>query len=98
MNGCNNPVTITEYDIEKELVPGDNIIEFTPREEGNIVYTCWMGMLNGYVKVVDVINKVDLEDIKDEVGSFTPPRGAGCCGSRSHFHLRKGYQWMLKGR
>ncbi len=52
LNGCNNPVTIPKYDVQKELVPGDNVIEFTPTEEGDVVYTCWMGMIRGVIHVV----------------------------------------------
>lgn len=52
LNGCNNPVTIPKYDIEKTLVPGDNLIEFTPQEEGTINYTCWMGMISSTITVV----------------------------------------------
>lgn len=51
LNGCNNPITIPAYGIEKTLEPGDNLIEFTPKKEGSIVYTCWMGMISGRIKV-----------------------------------------------
>ncbi len=51
LNGCNNPVTIPKYGIQKKLSPGDNIIEFTPTQEGDIVYTCWMGMISGVIHV-----------------------------------------------
>lgn len=53
LNGCNNPVTIPELSIEKTLVPGENIIQFTPTEEGKIAYTCWMGMISSYIDVVE---------------------------------------------
>ncbi len=56
LNGCNNPVTIPKYNLEKELRPGDNIIEFTPDKTGNIVYTCWMGMIRSTITVVDDIS------------------------------------------
>ena len=52
LNGCNNPITIPSYGIEKTLVPGDNLIEFTPLKEGQIVYTCWMGMISSRITVV----------------------------------------------
>ena len=42
LNGCNNPVTIPLYGIRKQLVPGDNLVEFTPSQTGTITYTCWM--------------------------------------------------------
>lgn len=58
LNGCNNPVTIPEYHIVKKLVVGENIINFTPPEEGNVVYTCWMGMISSTIEVVsDVSSK-----------------------------------------
>jgi sulfite exporter TauE/SafE len=52
LNGCNNPITIPSYGIRKTLVPGDNLIEFTPNKEGVIVYTCWMGMISSRIMVV----------------------------------------------
>lgn len=58
LNGCNNPLTIPGYNITKKLVPGDNIIEFTPVEEGIIPYTCWMGMIKSNIKVIGDINEV----------------------------------------
>lgn len=53
MNGCNNPITIPSLDIEHTLIPGENIISFTPDESGKIAYTCWMGMITSYIDVVD---------------------------------------------
>lgn len=56
LNGCNNPVTIPKYNIQKSLVVGENIIEFTPKEEGTITYTCWMGMISSTISVVNDVN------------------------------------------
>lgn len=53
INGCNNEIFIPEYQIEKKLRPGDNIIEFTPVESGVYPYTCWMGMIRSSITVVD---------------------------------------------
>lgn len=64
LNGCNNPVTIPKYGIEKRLVSGENIIEFTPTEEGNIVYTCWMGMISGNIQVVSDISDISEDEIE----------------------------------
>ena len=33
--------------------PGDIVIKFTPEETGIVPYTCWMGMLDGRILVVD---------------------------------------------
>ncbi len=53
LNYCNNEITIPDLKIQKKLSPGNNIIEFTPVETGDIVYTCWMGMIKSRIKVID---------------------------------------------
>lgn len=58
LNGCNNPVTIPQYNKQQKLVVGDNVIEFTPESEGNILYTCWMGMISSNIKVVPDLSQV----------------------------------------
>lgn len=69
LNGCNNPITIPSYGIRKTLMPGDNLIEFTPKKEGVIAYTCWMGMISSRITVVK-----DLADSKalSSAGGSTP--------------------------
>ncbi|HHW46699.1 MAG TPA: heavy metal transporter [Clostridiales bacterium] len=59
INGCNNEIFIPKFNIEKKLVPGENIIEFTPTESGTFTYTCWMGMIKSKILVVDDINGND---------------------------------------
>jgi hypothetical protein len=53
INGCNNEIIIPAYNISKKLSPGENIIEFTPKEAGVIPYSCWMGMIRSKITVVD---------------------------------------------
>lgn len=53
LNNCNNAIVIPDFDIGKELVPGDNIIEFTPTKAGTYEYTCWMGMVYGQINVTE---------------------------------------------
>jgi plastocyanin domain-containing protein len=36
---------------------GENIIEFTPSEIGEIPFTCWMGMIKSKITVIEDINK-----------------------------------------
>lgn len=77
INGCNGTLVIPEFNIVKQLEPGDNIIEFTPDSEGNITYTCSMGMITSVVKVVSNINSVSDSDI-DEANSSSNS-APGCC-------------------
>ncbi len=53
LNDCNNEIVIPKLKLEKKLFVGDNFIEFTPTETGEIIYTCWMGMIKSKIKVVD---------------------------------------------
>ena len=83
LNGCNNPLTIPKYNMRKRLIIGDNLIEFTPKEEGNIPYTCWMGMISSNIKVVsDVSASSSIEDIDGAIPPANPvgSRVGGCCG------------------
>ncbi|HYE84468.1 MAG TPA: sulfite exporter TauE/SafE family protein [Clostridia bacterium] len=80
INGCNNAIIIPKYGIEKRLKPGENVIEFIPEEEGNVVYSCWMGMLRSNILVVSDIAKVSNDDIEKanegiKGGGLVPP----CC-------------------
>jgi plastocyanin domain-containing protein len=79
LNGCNNPLTVPRYGIRKVLVPGDNLIEFTPLQEGTITYTCWMGMISSSIEVVaDLSAPVTGDRI---AAAFGESGGAGgCCG------------------
>jgi sulfite exporter TauE/SafE len=53
LNGCNNEIIISKLNMKKKLIPGDNVIEFTPTQTGVIPYSCWMGMIRSRITVVD---------------------------------------------
>lgn len=58
LNSCNNGVVLPSFDIEKDLKKGENIIEFTPKDE-DIDFSCWMGMIKGVIKVTDNIDSIN---------------------------------------
>jgi sulfite exporter TauE/SafE len=53
VNGCNGRMFMQEFDIEHQFKTGENVIEFTPAKTGKFPYTCWMGMINGSISVVE---------------------------------------------
>ena len=53
LNGCNSAIVIPEYEIQKSLQIGENIIEFTPTKAGTYSYTCWMGMIRSSINVLE---------------------------------------------
>lgn len=49
--GCQGYLVAPKLGIQKALAYGENIIEFTPEEEGTINFSCGMGMYRGQFKV-----------------------------------------------
>ncbi len=80
LNSCNNEIIIPNYEILKTLNVGDNVIEFTPTESGIIQYSCWMGMINSTIAVVDDINNYDEAEIQAQIANL-PQAGGCCCGN-----------------
>ena len=58
INSCNGAFVIPEYGIRVTVQPGDNVITFTPEEEGTVPYYCWMGMIRSSIRVVSSMDGV----------------------------------------
>ncbi|MFC1723886.1 sulfite exporter TauE/SafE family protein, partial [Nanoarchaeota archaeon] len=72
ITGCNNAIQVPKYGLEFDIKKGEQVIEFTPDEEGTVSWSCWMGMIPGKFIVKDDI------DINDDV------RGNALCKLRSY--------------
>ncbi len=72
LNSCNNKIIMNDFGIIAPLNIGENIIEFTPTETGEFVYTCWMGMIGATITVVD-------EDIVPSSSYGENISTGGCC-------------------
>ena len=87
LNGCNNPLTVPQYGIRKQLLPGDNLIEFTPDRDGTISYTCWMGMISSSIRIVPDLKVLTASDLSAPTGGSIASAfgsgggGGGCCGA-----------------
>jgi len=53
LNDCNNEIIVPEYSLDIKLKEGDTLAVFTPAEQGEYVYTCWMGMIKSKIRVID---------------------------------------------
>ena len=53
ITGCNNEIVSLDFDFDVPIKAGDNIIEFTPQNEGEYTVTCWMNMIKNRIKVID---------------------------------------------
>lgn len=86
INSCNNALVIPAYGVEVELKEGDNIIEFTPDKSGTIPYSCWMGMINANILVVDDLSAADTKTLaaQSEAGPTNGTAGIpSCCGGQN---------------
>ena len=84
INGCNNAIQVPKYGISFDIKRGEQVIEFTPTEEGIIRWSCWMGMIPGTFIVKENIDINNQEAVQKELEAVPePPRGScgGSCGS-----------------
>lgn len=44
---CNQGIVVPQLKLEIKLVPGEQVVEFTPPSAGVIPWSCWMGMIPG---------------------------------------------------
>lgn len=77
LNSCNNEIVIPSLGISKPLNLGENVIEFTLNDTGIIPYSCWMGMIDSTIAVVDDINNYDKAEIQAQIEEL--PQGGGGC-------------------
>jgi sulfite exporter TauE/SafE/copper chaperone CopZ len=70
LTGCNNAILVRKFGIQQSLKEGKTLVEFTPEESGNYPFSCWMGMINSNILVVD-----DLEAFDPELLN-TPPESS----------------------
>lgn len=53
LTGCNEVLLVPEYNLNINLVQGEQTIEFTPNKSGIVSWSCGMGMLWGSFTVTD---------------------------------------------
>lgn len=49
---CASSLVVPSLKLNKQLKPGENTIEFTPEQTGQIKFTCSMGMYSGVIEVL----------------------------------------------
>ena len=89
---CASSIVISKMGISKKLVKGENIIEFTPTEEGALKFSCSMGMFTG---VFNVVGDQAAGSTGVAVTSTTKPASGSCsmsgggCGGCGGAQIKK---------
>ncbi len=80
LNVCNSYVSFPELGGALDLSDGELVTPvLTP--DADFTFECGMGMLHGYVKVVDDLDAVNLDEVRREVAAWEPAASeGGCCG------------------
>ena len=82
-NTCASTIVAPSLNIRKSLTQGENIFEFTPKEVGQIRFSCVMGMYTGVFNVTDksslgVQNQPQQQAL---AGAQAAPSNGGCGSS-----------------
>ena len=87
-NTCASSIVSSKLNVRQSLHPGENIIEFTPKEVGTIKFSCSMGMYTGSFNVVekgsnnDQTNNNDVQVLAANTApTLGQPAANGSCGS-----------------
>jgi sulfite exporter TauE/SafE/copper chaperone CopZ len=86
---CASAIVVPKLAIRQNLVAGENTIEFTPREVGQLPFSCSMGMYTGVFTVYDEgaplsDNSINTNVVNSaEAAAPTASGGSGSCGMAS---------------
>ncbi|MBR9678874.1 MAG: hypothetical protein GON13_01255 [Nanoarchaeota archaeon] len=82
INGCNNAIQVPKLGLNFDINKGEQIIEFTPENEGVIPWSCWMGMIPGTFLVKEEIgNEQEMQQELSKIPVQTSSSCGGSCGS-----------------
>lgn len=75
---CAASIVSSQLGIRKNLEAGENSIEFTPTEAGQVRFTCSMGMYSGVFNIVDDSGSPQVVQAANTAA--VPPAGGSCGG------------------
>ena len=78
INGCNNAIQVPKMGLNFDIKSGEQVIEFTPTEEGVIPWSCWMGMIPGTFVVKEDIDLDNADAVQDELDNVPQQQGGSC--------------------
>ncbi len=80
INGCNNAIQVPNLGLQFNIKKGTQVIKFTPKKEGIIRWSCWMGMIPGTFIVKGDLDLNDKRAIENELNRI-PAQQRSSCGA-----------------
>ena len=78
------PISLStrSFDMNFDIKKGEQVIEFTPTEEGVIPWSCWMGMIPGTFVVTEdgTATETQIQEADKQAASSGGSCGGGCGG------------------
>lgn len=81
ITNCNNAIQVPKLGLRFDIKKGEQVIEFTPDQEGVISWSCWMGMISGVFIVKENIDLSNEQDVQKELAAVPQLKGGSCGGS-----------------
>jgi len=79
LTSCNKAIQVPKLGLSFDIKAGEQVIEFTPTEQGTIPFSCWMGMIQGTFIVKDSANINNNEQIQQEIVQAKTQQQTGVC-------------------
>jgi len=82
LNYCNKGLLMPKYGLRADFTKeGETLLlEFTPKETGKFFFTCWMGMLPGDITVMEDLEKIETQIVREPGKTVLKIRGMCCSG------------------
>jgi uncharacterized protein len=90
ITNCNRRIVVPGLHLEFDVKPGEQTIEFTPRETGVIPWSCWMGMLPGAFDVIDAPAPAAPPEIARTQAPEKPVQSARSAAPDDHYRIVAG--------
>ena len=89
ITNCNRRIVVPSLELEFDVKPGRQTIEFTPEKPGHIHWSCWMGMLHGDFDVEEEAPAAPPQEIaaaSPPAAAAPPPQESGHAEPATHEH------------
>lgn len=70
---CNKSIVVPQYGLKIDVQPGNQVVEFTPKDTGVIPWSCWMGMIPGSFIVVENEPEPQKPTLSEKISAYWAP-------------------------
>jgi hypothetical protein len=91
---CNRSIIVPKLGLQFDVQLGEQVIEFVPKDDGIILWSCWMGMIRGTFMVVDTPSTPVLTRPENKTTAEQPSWSFRALWQRLAQRVKKSWQWL----